>query len=45
MSQYSKKYYEKEDLYDLFIESVVNFGRITYKVLNWLYMNQALKKQ
>lgn len=45
MPRYSKKHYERQDLYDLFIGSVVSSGRITDEALNWLYMNQALKEQ
>lgn len=45
MPRYSKKYYERQDLYDLFIRSVVSSGRITNEALNWFYMNQGLKEQ
>ena len=45
MPRYSKKYYERQDLYSLFIGSVVSSGKITDEALNWLYMNQGLKEQ
>ena len=45
MPRYSKKHYERQDLYNLFIGSVVSSGKITDGPLNWLYMNQGLKEQ
>ena len=44
MPRYSRKHYEKKDLYGLFIGSAVYSGRISNETLNWLYMNQALKE-
>ena len=43
--RYSKKHYERKDLYNLFIGSAVSSGSIPNEALNWLYMNQALKEQ
>lgn len=34
MPRYSKKHYERQDIYDLFIGLVVNFDKITDKALN-----------
>ena len=45
MPRYSRKDYEKKDLYGLFIGSAVNSGCISDETLNWLYMNQALKEK